>query len=220
VTTLVLLLFAFTFAHRAFWAAAILALPAVDILPRVPFCFVYVAPKAESAAAIALTSFVKRSCSFFKILTTPLRLVIKSPSRGIVTGGPGNECNGDGSPLNERANTHYEIQFVPALFTIHLSRVLTAVNEMFSRGTLGGGMGPGTSWEPFTVSEDEYAALVEAIQDTALEEVKPHARFAFVKFKFDHSLDGIETWYGWVSACCKKHRESFHRELRDAGATS
>jgi hypothetical protein len=154
------------------------------------------------------------------MLTIPFRLVIKSPSRGIVTGGPGNECNGDGSPLNERANTHYEIQFVPALFTIHLSRVLTAVNEMFSRGTLGGGMGPGTSWEPFTVSEDEYAALVEAIQDTALEEVKPHARFAFVKFKFDHSLDGIETWYGWVSACCKKHRESFHRELRDAGATS
>jgi hypothetical protein len=97
---------------------------------------------------------------------------------------------------------------------------LHLANEMFSRGTLGGGMGPGTSWEPFTVSEDEYAALVEAIQDTALEEVKPHARFAFVKFKFDHSLDGIETWYGWVSACCKKHRESFHRELRDAGATS
>jgi hypothetical protein len=91
---------------------------------------------------------------------------------------------------------------------------------MFSGGTLGGGMGPGTSWEPFTVSEDEYAALVEAIQDTPLEEIKLHARFAFVKFKFDHSLDGIETWYGWVSACCKKHRESFHRELRGAGATS
>ena len=70
---------------------------------------------------------------------------------------------------------------------------LHLANEMFSRGTLGGGMGPGTSWEPFTVSEDEYVALVEAIRDTPLEEVKQHARFAFVKFKFDHSLEGIET---------------------------
>jgi hypothetical protein len=100
--TLGLPLFAFTFAHRAFWAAAILALPAADILPRVPFCLAYVVPKAESAAAIALTSLVKRSCSFFRILTTPLRLVIKSPSRGIVTGGAGNECNGEFRQLSIR----------------------------------------------------------------------------------------------------------------------
>ena len=93
--TLGLRLFAFTFAHRAFCAAAILALPAADITLRVPFCLAYVVPKAESAAAIALTSLVKRLCSFFKILTTPLKLVIKSPSRGIVTGGPGNACNRD-----------------------------------------------------------------------------------------------------------------------------
>jgi hypothetical protein len=86
VMTLGLALFAFTFAHRAFWAAAILALPADDIVPRVLLCFPYVAPKADNAAAIALTSLVKRSCSFFKILTAPFRLVIKSPSRGIVTG--------------------------------------------------------------------------------------------------------------------------------------
>jgi hypothetical protein len=100
--TLGLPLFAFTFAHRAFWAAAILALPAADILPRVPFCLAYVMPKAESAAAIALTSLVKRSCSFFKILTTPLSLVIKSPSRGIVTGGAGNDCNRNVSTATER----------------------------------------------------------------------------------------------------------------------
>ncbi|HTT23322.1 MAG TPA: hypothetical protein VMG82_30625 [Candidatus Sulfotelmatobacter sp.] len=93
-------------------------------------------------------------------------------------------------------------------------------NEMFQRGTIGGGMGPGTSWEPFTVSEDEYAALVEAIQETPVDTIKPHARYAFVKFKFDASLDGIDSWYAWVSACCKKHRESWHRELRNAGATS
>ena len=87
VMTFGLPLFAFSLAHRALWAAAILALPAADMLPRVPFCFPYVAPKAESAAAIALTSLVKRSCSFLRSLTTPIRLVIESLA-GIVTGGP------------------------------------------------------------------------------------------------------------------------------------
>jgi hypothetical protein len=77
-----------------------------------------------------------------------------------------------------------------------------------------------TDWEPFTVSEGEYAALVEAVQDTPIEEIKPHARYAFVKFNFDYSLDEIGTWYEWVSSCCKKHRESWHQELRDAGAMS
>ncbi len=83
VMTLGLLLFAFALAHRALWAAAILALPAADIPRRAPFCFPYVAPNAESAAATALTSLVKRSCSFFKIPTTLVRLVIKSPSGGL-----------------------------------------------------------------------------------------------------------------------------------------
>ena len=83
VMTLGLPLVALTLAHRALWAAAILALPDADILPRVLFCFPYVAPKAESAAAIALTSLVKRSCSLFRSLTTLLRLVIESPSRGL-----------------------------------------------------------------------------------------------------------------------------------------
>ena len=67
VTTLPFSLLAFTFAHRALWAAAILALPASDIPRRVPVCFPYAAPKAESAAAIALISLVKRLCSFFNV---------------------------------------------------------------------------------------------------------------------------------------------------------
>lgn len=93
-------------------------------------------------------------------------------------------------------------------------------NQIFLRGEAGGGMSPGTSWEPFTVTDAEYGTLIEAIQDTPLEEIKPHARYAFVKFKFDHSLDGIGTWLEWFSACCEKHRQSWHQELRDAGAMS
>src|ERR1700756_979230 len=74
---------AFTFAQRALCAAAIRALPAADILPRRAVPFRYAAPKADSAAPIASTSLLNRSCSFFNICTTPPRFVIESPSRGL-----------------------------------------------------------------------------------------------------------------------------------------
>jgi hypothetical protein len=80
---------ALTFAQRALWAAAILARPAADILPRGVVPFPYSAPKAESAAPIAFISLLNRSCSFFNICTTPPRLVIETPSAKIVTVGIG-----------------------------------------------------------------------------------------------------------------------------------
>jgi hypothetical protein len=75
VTTFVFLPFALAFAHRAFWAAAILARPAAESL-RVPPLRPYAAPKAESAALMPFSSRVKRSCSFFKVWTTPASFVI------------------------------------------------------------------------------------------------------------------------------------------------
>jgi hypothetical protein len=89
--------FAFTFAQRALWAAAILALPAAEIAPRGAVPLPYVAPKAESAALMAFTSLVNRSCSFFNICTTPPKFVIESPSRGILAGGRINERYGPDS---------------------------------------------------------------------------------------------------------------------------
>jgi hypothetical protein len=91
-------------------------------------------------------------------------------------------------------------------------------NQIFLRGEAGGGMSPGTSWEPFAISQEEYAALVEAIKRTPITEITPYARYAFVAMKFDHSLDSIEEWLEWFGASCKKHRESWHEELRKSGA--
>src|ERR1700757_2109516 len=61
------------FAHRALWAAAIRARAAGDNL-RVPIPFAYVLPKAPSAAVMPRSSSVRRSCSFFRILITDVRL--------------------------------------------------------------------------------------------------------------------------------------------------
>jgi hypothetical protein len=53
-----------------------LARPAAEIL-RVPVLLpVYVAPNAESAELIALSSLVRRPCSFFNSRTTPAIFVI------------------------------------------------------------------------------------------------------------------------------------------------
>jgi hypothetical protein len=70
--------FAFTLTQRALWAAAILALPAAEIPPRGSVPLPYAAPKAESAAPIALISLVNRSCSFFNSCTT-LAICVNEP---------------------------------------------------------------------------------------------------------------------------------------------
>jgi hypothetical protein len=97
---------------------------------------------------------------------------------------------------------------------------LHIANQIFLRGEAGGGMSPGTSWEPFSISDNEYRALAELVQNTPVEDIKPHARYAYAKMKFDHSLDTFEAWLDWVKACCEKHRQARHEELRKAGAMS
>jgi hypothetical protein len=93
-------------------------------------------------------------------------------------------------------------------------------NQIFIKGTAGGGMSPGTSWEPFAISEKEYSALVEAVQRTPLAEIKPHARYAFVAMKFDSSFDHIDERRDWFQAVCNKHRSAWHEELERAGTLS
>ncbi len=90
-------------------------------------------------------------------------------------------------------------------------------NEIFHRGSAGGGMSPGTTWEPFTISEKEYADLVEAIQNTPVDDLKPNARYAFAKFTFDSEFDQIRTWLEWITACGKKYRPDKIALLRKSG---
>lgn len=95
---------------------------------------------------------------------------------------------------------------------------LHITNQIFSRGTSGGGMSPGADWEPFTISADEYAALVDAVQHTPISEIKPHARYASLPFKFDHSFDELSDWLDWIKAVCKKHRKEWHEQLKEAAS--
>lgn len=96
---------------------------------------------------------------------------------------------------------------------------LHIANQIFITGKAGSGMGPGTTWEPFIISEEEYRGLVEAVRGTPVSEIASQARFAFVVMKFDPSFDHIEERREWFQAACNKHRSTWHEELERAGAT-
>jgi hypothetical protein len=87
-------------------------------------------------------------------------------------------------------------------------------NQIFLSGGSDGGMSPGASWEPFSISEEEYAALVDAAINTPKSEIKPHARYAMLPKAVDHSFDHIQDHMAWVAAVCEKHRASWHEKLR------
>jgi hypothetical protein len=96
---------------------------------------------------------------------------------------------------------------------------LHIVNELFSSGLSGGGMSPGASWEPFTISEEEYNELVKAVRETPVSELIPYARYAYLQMRFDNEFDFIVDRMEWMKAVCDKHRDGWHAELERLNAS-
>jgi hypothetical protein len=90
---------------------------------------------------------------------------------------------------------------------------LHVCNWYFSSGGGDGGMSPGASWEPFEISADEYAELVEAVRTLDPGTIADQARYTSGKFAFDDAFDGIADPLEWYKAVCDKHREAYHRQL-------
>ncbi len=74
-------------------------------------------------------------------------------------------------------------------------------------------MSPGATWEPFTISREEYDELLAAVTNTPLSEIQPHARYADLPLKIDHEFDQIQDRQEWSKAVCGKHRDNWKREL-------
>jgi len=89
------------------------------------------------------------------------------------------------------------------------------LNQHLSSGGSSGGMSPGAIWEPFTITSEEYNHLVSALESTPLDQIKPHARYAFVKPIFDHELDGFQDYFEWLVAAGKKHGARYHKGVLD-----
>jgi hypothetical protein len=108
----------------------------------------------------------------------------------------------------------YDIPYFPAC---GIFPPLHIINQVFSSGGGDGGMSPGASWEPFTISEEEYTVLKKTVANTSISEIEPYARYAHVQMKFDAEFDSIGDRFEWMRAVCEKHRENWHAELRKAG---
>jgi hypothetical protein len=86
------------------------------------------------------------------------------------------------------------------------------VNRIFSSGGSTGGMTPGATWEPFTISREEYDELAAAVTDTPTREIQPHARYADLAMKIDHEFDHIQDRFKWSSAVSAKHLDRWKLE--------
>jgi hypothetical protein len=107
---------------------------------------------------------------------------------------------------------------IPYLGACGVFPPLHIINQVFSSGGETGGMSPGATWQPFTISKEEYKALVSALKMTPLSEIKPHARYTDVTMKCAPDFDHIQDRIAWIRAVCSKHRDSWHEELSKARA--
>lgn len=75
-------------------------------------------------------------------------------------------------------------------------------------------MGPGTTWEPFRITEGEYNELVTAIQTLDPQSLGEEIRFGEVKFEFDTEFDSETSWEKWMHKVCARHRKAWQKKMR------
>ena len=81
------------------------------------------------------------------------------------------------------------------------------LNEVLSSGGGDAGMSPGAVWEPFSISEDEYTALVADLLELDLHDVATSGRARFVpKTLFvDSEVTGPKTHLEWITEIAAKY---------------
>ena len=75
-------------------------------------------------------------------------------------------------------------------------------------------MSPGASWEPFEVSEAEYAETVAKVLNPDRVILKRYARYIDQQWTLDPTFDHYTDWFQWFNAACAKHRSAYHARLK------
>ena len=80
------------------------------------------------------------------------------------------------------------------------------LNEVLLQGGDNGGMGPGTSWRRFSLNEDEYQELVDALLKLDVAEAKKtHPYVYFQRIIVDETLNHRHTYLDWLQAVSRKY---------------
>ena len=86
---------------------------------------------------------------------------------------------------------------------------LHVLNQVLQGGGNNGGMGPGTTWRSFTITEAEYQELVKSLLNLNVEEAKKtHPYVRFEKTIVDEALHHHLTKIEWLMAVKEKYRDS------------
>jgi hypothetical protein len=80
------------------------------------------------------------------------------------------------------------------------------LNEVLQEGGSNGGMSPGTSWQPFEISDVEYQELVEGLLKLDIAEARNnHPYVRFERVIVDKSLNEETTYADWMLAVNAKY---------------
>jgi hypothetical protein len=115
-----------------------------------------------------------------------------------------------GNPVEKRAKISTFVYDIPYFGACGIFPPLHILNQIFETGGSEGGMSPGTTWDPFTITEEEYGRLVDIIARLDPKTLDDKARYTFIKFEFDADFDHLQDWDAWIRGVCKKHRDAYH----------
>ena len=102
------------------------------------------------------------------------------------------------------------VEFVlDILYLMNTSGVIPpfhVLNEVLRQGGSSGGMGPGTSWRPFSIKDAEYQELVETLLKLDVAEAKKtHPYVYFERVIRDESLETSASYIDWLQGVSRKY---------------
>ncbi len=84
---------------------------------------------------------------------------------------------------------------------------LIVLNTVLRSGGTGGGMGPGTTWKPFEISEPEYTELVSALRTLDVAQARQHHPYMrFEQVIIDPELNLCTDYLDWLQRAHQKYR--------------
>ncbi|TWI77346.1 hypothetical protein LZ24_00151 [Desulfobotulus alkaliphilus] len=110
-----------------------------------------------------------------------------------------------GEPEAREAALPVFVYDIPYLGHLGIFPDFFVLNEIFLSGGGDGGMGPGASWEPFSISEEEYEQLLDALEDLDPATLGEEARYTDEKLSPDISLGTIRDQWEWMQAVGERH---------------
>lgn len=118
-------------------------------------------------------------------------------------------------PKTAESYTASLVEFVYNVVAITESGIIPPFDILNERFFSGGKCNPfgNVEWEPFEISKDEYARLVDEMESQDPAEIWSHKGIAFVKLRRATELDNITSRRRWSRAVSKRYSDEYIAKL-------